>query len=68
MLPYTGIDSLDPQSSEISLFLLTSDIRVLHALFYGILSYRVNVLPSPKIPFGEFQDFLSSVSRCDSIN
>ena len=56
------IDTLDPESAEVALFLLTVTISVSQTLLPGVLGYCPYIAAASIVTAGEFEDFLSLCS------
>lgn len=54
-----GVDTLNPESAEIALFLLAVAIGVGETFFPGVLGDGPHVAAATEIAAGEFQDFLA---------
>ena len=59
LLTGSGVDTLDPESAEVALFLLAVAVSVGKTLFPSILGYGPYVAAASIVAAGEFEDFLS---------
>lgn len=58
-----GVDTLNPESAEIALFLLAVAIGVGETFFPGVLRYGPHVAAAAVISAGQFKYFLSFSAR-----
>lgn len=57
-----GVDTLNPQSAEVALFVLTVAVGVGKTFFPGIFCYGPYIATASEVTAGKFEDFLSASS------
>jgi hypothetical protein len=57
-----SVDTLNPQSTEVALFVLTIAVSVGKTFFPSVLSYGPHVATATEVTTGKFEDFLSAGS------
>ena len=62
VLTCSGIDTSDPESAEIALFVLAVAVCIGQTFLIGVLGNRPDVFPAEEITAGLFQDFFAASS------
>jgi hypothetical protein len=68
VLASTGIDTLDPQSAEVTLFGATIAVGVLQSFFDRIFGNGPNISSRSEVTFGELQDLFTTGLGSDVIH
>lgn len=63
MLTGGGVDTLNPEGTEVAFFILTVTVCVGETFFPGILGYGPHVTAASEVAAGEFEDFFTTCAR-----
>ena len=62
------IDALNPESTEVALFVLAVAVGVGQTFFPGVFCYGPDVAAAAEVAAGEFEDFLTTCTRSDVVD
>ena len=64
----SGVDTLNPEGAEVTLFVLAVAISVGKTFFPGVFSYCPYVTAAAIVASCEFEDFFAACARCDVVD
>ncbi len=64
----SGVDTLNPQSTEVALFVLAVAVSVGKTFFPGILGNGPHIAAATEIATGEFENFFTAFAGSDVVD
>lgn len=64
----SGVDTLDPESTEVAFFVFAVAVSVGKTFFPCVLSYGPYVAAAAKVASCKFEDFFAASTRCDVVD